>query len=102
MAENVTDDPGKMRYEIHEDGEVAGYISPTAVRGKRSSSCIRRRIPGTGVRAWAAAWGRPASDDARKRGLGVLPYCPFVRDWIAGHPEYADLVAAAQRAGFGL
>jgi hypothetical protein len=101
MAENVTDDPGKMRYEIHEDGEVAGYITYSR-EGKtiiflHTETDPRYRGEGLGGRLVQASL-----DDARKRGLGVLPYCPFVRDWIAGHPEYADLVAAAQRAGFGL
>ena len=101
MAENVTDAPGKMRYEIHEDGEVAGYITYSR-EGKtiiflHTETDPRYRGEGLGGRLVQASL-----DDARKRGLGVLPYCPFVRDWIAGHPEYADLVAAAQRAGFGL
>ena len=34
--------------------------------------------------------------------LQVLPYCPFVRSWIAGHREYADLVPADRRSQFGL
>jgi hypothetical protein len=32
----------------------------------------------------------------------VLPYCPFVRSWIAGHREYADLVPGDRRAQFDL
>jgi hypothetical protein len=32
----------------------------------------------------------------------VLPYCPFVRSWIAEHPAYADLIPADQRAHFSL
>ncbi|GAA3480437.1 hypothetical protein GCM10018966_049670 [Streptomyces yanii] len=45
---------------------------------------------------------RGALDDARTRGLRVLPYCPFIRGWIGKHPEYADLVPEASRARFGL
>ena len=32
--------------------------------------------------------------DIRSRDLEVLPICPFVRGYIARHPEYADLVLA--------
>ena len=32
----------------------------------------------------------------------MLPFCPFVREWLAGHPEYADLIPAPDRATFGL
>ena len=29
---------------------------------------------------------------ARERGLCVVPSCPFVRRWLAGHPELVKLV----------
>jgi hypothetical protein len=32
----------------------------------------------------------------------VLPHCPFVKSYIAKHPEYLDLVPEAERGGFGL
>jgi hypothetical protein len=41
-------------------------------------------------------------DDVRKQGLNVVPLCPYVRDWMAAHPGYADLVPAEDRADFGL
>jgi hypothetical protein len=34
--------------------------------------------------------------------MAVLPYCPFVRNWISGHREYADLVPPDRRQQFGL
>lgn len=43
-----------------------------------------------------------ALDDARERGLAVLPFCPFVRAHIQRHREYADLVPAARRGEFDL
>ena len=39
---------------------------------------------------------------ARERGLAVHPDCPFVRGWIAKHPEYVDLVPADEHARYGL
>ena len=38
----------------------------------------------------------------RARGSVVLPYCPFVKAFIAKHPDYLDLVPPARRAAFGL
>ena len=35
---------------------------------------------------------RGALDDVRDQGLRVVPQCPFVRAFIAKHPEYRDLV----------
>jgi uncharacterized protein len=37
---------------------------------------------------------RQMLDDVRHRGLSIRPLCPFVRVYIRGHQEYADLVAA--------
>lgn len=31
---------------------------------------------------------------ARGENLEVVPQCPFVRNWIKSHEEYADLVAS--------
>jgi hypothetical protein len=36
---------------------------------------------------------RYALDDARARGLQVVPRCPYTAVWIKAHPEYADLLA---------
>ena len=41
---------------------------------------------------------RAALDEARSRGLAVRPDCPFVRAYIARHPdEYLDLVPDGMR-----
>jgi len=101
MPESVTDNPAKMRYEIHEDGEVAGYIT----YAREGNTIIFLHTDTDGRFRGRGVAGRLVSatlDDARRRGLGVLPYCPFMRDWIASHPEYADLVPDQQRAEFGL
>jgi predicted GNAT family acetyltransferase len=34
---------------------------------------------------------REALDAVRGDGLRVVPQCPFVKAWIARHPDYADL-----------
>jgi len=34
-----------------------------------------------------------ALDDVRRRGLKVVPLCPFVRRYIERHPEAQDLLA---------
>ncbi|MEO7964599.1 MAG: GNAT family N-acetyltransferase [Gemmatimonadaceae bacterium] len=44
-----------------------------------------------------AALVRFALDDARKRGLRVVPLCPFVKIWIKRHPEYHDIVHPSWR-----
>jgi predicted GNAT family acetyltransferase len=31
-------------------------------------------------------------DDVRRRGMEVLPICPFVAAYVKRHPEYTDLL----------
>ena len=43
-----------------------------------------------------------ALDDVRRRGLEMLPFCPFVNSYVKRHPEYTDLVPEGDRERFGL
>jgi uncharacterized protein len=45
---------------------------------------------------------RDALEDARRRGFEVLPFCPFVKSFIAAHREFVDLVPGSRREEFGL
>jgi GCN5-related N-acetyl-transferase len=43
---------------------------------------------------------RAALDDARARGLVVMPFCPFIAAYIERHlDEYGDLVAPEMLTG---
>lgn len=101
MKLHVLDNTDKSRYEIQADGDVAGFIDY-----KLSHNGIAflhaetdQRFRGKGV---AGRLAQAALDSARERGLPVLPYCPFVLDFIGEHPEYAELVPADRRSEFGL
>jgi predicted GNAT family acetyltransferase len=91
MDIEVTDNPDKARFEIAVDGELAGFVL-YHLRGNQIAFTHTEtddRFRGHGL---AGQLVREALDAARERHLTVLPYCPFVRSWIAGHPEYADLI----------
>lgn len=36
-----------------------------------------------------------ALDHAREHGMRIVPSCPFVAEWLDGHPEAMDLVVSA-------
>ncbi len=58
------------------------------------------RFEGRGI---GSALARGVLDAARRDGLAVLPYCPFMAGYIRGHPDdYLDLVPTDQRAKFDL
>jgi predicted GNAT family acetyltransferase len=97
----VIDLPDRSRYEIQVDGEVAGF---TEYRRRPEliafiHTMIDPRFEGQGL---ASQLVRTALIEARAHGLSVLPFCPFVRAYIAGHPEFLDLVPEEMRAKFDL
>jgi len=92
----VTDNPAENRFEIRADGELAGSAF-YHLRGNQIAFTHTEtddRFRGHGVASYLV---RAALDAARERHLAVLPYCPFVKSWIAEHPEYADLVPPGYR-----
>ncbi|HKC27077.1 MAG TPA: GNAT family N-acetyltransferase [Jatrophihabitans sp.] len=103
MADDVQvrDNPDLSRYEIYVDGALAGYTA-YGLHGE-DADFLHTQIDdayeghGLGSKLIGAAL-----DDARSRGLRVLPYCPFVRSFLEKHSEYADLVPPSKRSQFGL
>lgn len=101
MDVRVTDNPEEDRYEAFADGEFAGCTVYRLRSGRISfvHTEIEDRFEGHGIGSKLVA---EALDDARKRGLGVLPFCPFVNAFIERHREYVDLVPESDRERFGL
>lgn len=101
MELQVTDDPDQERYEIRADGELAGFIQYHLKDGVVAfvHTETDRRFRGHGV---AARLVQSSLDAARERHLRVLPYCPFVQNWIAEHSAYTDLIPPDKRAHFSL
>jgi uncharacterized protein len=101
-AIEVRDDREAERYLIAVGGEPAGFAQyrdrpPAAIAFVHTEIDDRFEGRGLGGRLVSAAL-----DDVRSRGLAVLPFCPFVRGYIARHREYLDLVPEARRAEFDL
>ncbi|GIH94189.1 GNAT family N-acetyltransferase [Planobispora siamensis] len=97
----VADNPGAGRFEITVDGTVAGFAEYTRA-GSKISLTHTEIDPSFEGRGLGSILARGALDGARAQGLGVLPFCPFIRGYIERHPEYLDLVPADQRARFSL
>ena len=102
MATSVTDVPAEQRFEIREDGVPAGFAAYRIV-GDRITFHHTEVYDGFEGRGLALVLVDEALADARRRGLGVLPMCPYVRRVVARAPEkYLDLVPADARERFGL
>ena len=99
----VTDNPAASRYELHVGTELAGYVDYLLRDHGTVISLVHTQVePAFQGAHLATHLARYSLDDARKRGLGVLPFCPYINSWIKKHPEYTDLVPQDRRADFGL
>jgi predicted GNAT family acetyltransferase len=101
MAVEVRDNADEQRYEAWVDGELAGFTTYRSRPGLIAfvHTEIESAFEGHGV---GSALVKHELDDARRRGLDVMPFCPFVNAYIENHREYADLVPETQREAFGL
>jgi predicted GNAT family acetyltransferase len=82
------------RYVLLLDGEHAGELV-FRDRGGGVLAFLHTEIdPGTRRRGLGSALVRGALDDARERGLKIVPICPFVEAFLLTHPEFADLAVA--------
>jgi uncharacterized protein len=102
MATVVQDNPERSRYEVFEDGELAGFSeysrSDGAIAFKHTE--VDDRFEGRGIGSGLA---RGVLDAARADGLAVLPYCPFIAGYVRGHADdYLELVPPEQRSKFEL
>jgi predicted GNAT family acetyltransferase len=97
----IADHPEAQRYEVQVSDALAGYVQYRSRPGLIAliHTEIRDRFEGQGMAGRLIAF---ALDDARERGLDVLPFCPFVNSYIQRHREYVDLVPEMYRKNFDL
>jgi predicted GNAT family acetyltransferase len=97
----VQDNPGASQYELFDGDNLVGIAQYRLGTGQIAFTHteVAQEYEGHG---YGSELIRAALDDARERGLAVLPYCGFVRRFIAEHPEYLPLVPAARRPAFNL
>lgn len=100
-AVRVVHDMTRSRFEVHVDDRLAGFAEYRLDDGAIAFTHTETdpRLRGHGLAAHAV---RAGLDEARTRRLAVLPYCWYVRNWIAAHPEYLPSVPADRCAEFGL
>jgi predicted GNAT family acetyltransferase len=101
MSYRVVDNPDESRYEVL-DGEVrVGLVDYR--RAPDSISLIHTETdPSVQGRGVASVLIEHVLREARAGGLAVLPYCPFVRRFIAERKEFLELVPEDRRSSFGL
>lgn len=92
MAIEFVDDAHATRFELRSDEELLGFLA-YRLTGDDLTLIHTEIDPAHGGQGHAATLVRAALDDARERGLRVVPTCAYVASYIRKHPEYADLVS---------
>ena len=101
MSTTVQDNPSENRYEIFDEDTVAGFTAYKLQPGQIAFTHTETE-PAFAGQGLAKRLVAEALDDVRRRGLAVLPFCPYVRGFIARNPDYLDLVREEDRPRFEL
>jgi len=83
----------QQRFEIHVDGELAGFLGYRESKGVLDllHTEVQPRFEGRGV---GAELVRGALEQARASGHRIVPSCSFVAAWVERHAEARDLLAS--------
>jgi predicted GNAT family acetyltransferase len=88
---NIVHNEAEQRFELADGGSTA--VAQYRLEGEQISfthTVVPPEMEGKGVGSQLV---QTALDEARKRGLKVVPLCYFVKGYIERHPEYQDLLA---------
>ncbi len=97
MSNQVRDSPEDERYEIRVDEHLAGFAQ-YRMNDDRITIFHAEIDPDFRGRGLGDALAHDALEDVRRRGLVLVPRCPFIASYVRRHPsEYLDLVVEGLR-----
>ena len=90
---DLTDNTARHRFEM-QAGDATAFVNyrREADRLVLVHTELPPSLSGQGI---GSALARAVMDNARARGLRVVPECEFIAGFIGRHPEYADLAVRA-------
>jgi hypothetical protein len=91
MHATVRDNAEKHRFELDLDGHIA---FSNYRRDGKVLTILHTEVPAAlNGRGIGSALVRGELELARAHGWKVVPVCPFVKAYLAKHPDYADVQA---------
>ncbi|CCH76022.1 conserved hypothetical protein [Nostocoides japonicum T1-X7] len=91
----VTREDDEHRYAARVDGALAGFVAYD-LDGDAVALTHTEVDPAFEGKGVGGALARAALDDIRSGGdRRVVPVCPFIKAWIARHPDYEELVVSS-------
>jgi predicted GNAT family acetyltransferase len=97
----IRNNPDRERFEVLVEGHVIGKAAYKEYGGGASPqrilyhTVINEEYGGQGLAGKLAAVALAETVDA---GLSIVPVCPFIKKFIAKHPEYAQNAVAVTPA----
>ena len=93
--------PAAQHYEAKQGGNVVAFIEYRDDSSARSltHTKVNENLEGQGIGSQLVKF---ALEEIKSSGSSLVPLCPFVAVYIQRHREYAELVAPAHRALYGL
>lgn len=91
MSEIVTREYHPDRYQLTVDGGPAGFAQFIDHEGQRIF--FHTEVPEAfSGRGFAAVIVRYALDATRAEGLRIVPVCPYVKQYVRTHDDWADIL----------
>ena len=98
METRVVEDRVAQRYRLMAGGKEVGFVEYDPI-GEDALLLKHTEVgPEHEGEGYAAKLLAGMLDDLRKRGLSVLPVCPYAMSYIRKHREYLDVVRNDYRA----
>jgi predicted GNAT family acetyltransferase len=94
MTETVRRNDDKSRYELHVDGELAGFVAYTD-KGDQRIMYHTEIFDAFGGRGLSKVLVTAALADVRDSGKRVVAVCPLVAAFLRKNPEQADIADPA-------
>jgi uncharacterized protein len=94
----IANHPERHRYELAIDGTKAAeivYKMHGAGTIELEHTEVKPQFEGQGLASKIVGF---AFEDARNRGLKVIPTCDYIQGWVRKHPEWNDLIARSGSA----
>ncbi|WP_315832844.1 GNAT family N-acetyltransferase [Bradyrhizobium prioriisuperbiae] len=93
MSVDVVNNEARHRFELEVEGHIAAAyydLKPGVIIFTHTE--VPKELGGKGI---GSKLVKGALEQVRHDGLKVVPDCPFVKAYIAKHPESADLLSPA-------
>ncbi|WP_421729726.1 GNAT family N-acetyltransferase [Brevundimonas sp.] len=100
MTDAIRDNADAHRYELDIDGKQA--VVTYNLSGQNlmiTETLVPQALEGQGI---ASRLTKHVLEDAKARGLLILPVCPFFSSYLQKHPEHAEAVHPTYRGILGI